>query len=583
MLDYDMTQRREDPLYAYLGKCIKRDIDSGAIDAHEKLPSKRALARNLGIGVITVEAAYEQLIAEGYLYAERHRGYFACDVRPDRNDATSTHAENASRQVPAPDGSSLRRQAEKRGGIVASSYGKAERTASRGQAARAHKPEEARRIRFDFSFDAVPSSSFPLSTWIKTLRDTMADEDPQALLAPGDPNGTERLRIALSDHLRRTRDLAADPARIVIGAGAQTLYDRIAQLLGKDAVIALEDPGDPRLARIYEMHGIRIVSIGLDEDGIDAGALRASPASAAHIAPSHQFPTGASMPASRRYELLAWASERPDRYIIEDDRDDAFRLAGKPLAALKSIDENDCVIHVGTFEHVLGPSFRIAYMVLPARLARVYRETMHCYSCTVSTIDQFALARFIEQKDLEHFIGRTKTRCRNARNALMEALEKTPSSRYVEIEHADAGLYLVLRVSARNTAKTDRHASAAATRHMRANAIDRTPFYPPSAGRKDADRTSDSETPCDLQAATEERIAASLVRQDVIVEPLSRFRTNAGARADAAKERMPHAERFPEATDERIVCRFALNYAALPRHEARAAAEAIHRGLAAFL
>lgn len=482
MLTYDLSTRGEDPLYVAIYKHIRADVESGAIEPHEKLPSKRALARNLGVGVITVEAAYAQLVAEGYLYAETRRGYFACDILAhaaplppaapvdrspgahasgERSTAGGAYASRASATrgpqrhatrggqgdgpgVSARDRMRAETPGPHRGGIgnptPASGGSRSASSAKRHAEPAAHAsrdPKAARRahaagagaVRFDLASGAAAEGSFPFSTWAKALRDTLSDGPKDALVRAGDPCGTERLRRAICRHLRQTRGLDADPACVVVGAGAQVLYNLVVQLLGRPACVGLEDPGYSKLARIYECNGLSVEHLPLDSLGIRADAVRASDVRLLHITPSHQFPTGIVMPASRRYELLAWATEADGRYILEDDYDCEFRLAGKPVPTLQGIDRSERVIYANTFSKSLGPAFRIAYLVLPDHLARAWRERLGFYTCTVPAIDQMALARFIERGDLERFVNRTKTRCRTVRDALVGALTNTPAAR----------------------------------------------------------------------------------------------------------------------------------------------------------
>lgn len=579
MLTYDMTAHRENPLYVHLYRCIKHDIESGVIAAHEKLPSKRALARNLGVGVITVETAYAQLIAEGYLYSECRRGYFACDVRPlpdsrDRPRTTTVDTREADprahptgmRTAPKPAGRAATAQPWKRNGNLEAPLD--------GQR-RSH-------VRFDLTLGSTAEDAFPLSTWAKALRDTLSLEPRASLLASDDPRGTERLRHALCDHLRRTRNLIVDPECVVVGAGSQVLYNLIMQLLDHPQRVALEDPGYARLTHIYEANGAEVRHVGLDKGGMDVEALRASGAELAHVTPSHQFPTGVTMPASRRYELLAWARESPERYIIEDDYDCEFRLAGCPLPTLQSIDESERVIYANTFAKTLGPSFRIAYLVLPAHLAHAYREKLGFYSCTVPAIDQLALTRFMEQGDFERFVNRTKTRCRAVRDALIAALEKTPAAKRIAYENIDSGLHFVLRVDAKDDSCTQERRLNESTARAAGATDTRNHRYGESTV------CIDPGSPCaaERRSALEERIAASLMRQDVAVEPLSRHCSAIRAGEQESGNTLETLRRKDDALDRengRIVCRFALSCAALPRQQARAAAEAIHRGIAPFL
>ena len=191
-----------------------------------------------------------------------------------------------------------------------------------------------------------------------------------------------------------------------------------------------------------------LAPVGLDDGGISMEGLRASGASVAHVMPSHQYPTGLVTPIGRRYELLAWANEdaEPRRYIVEDDYDCEFRLAGRPIPALQSVDPMERVVYANTFAKSLGPAFRMGYMVLPPHLAVRFRERLGFYSCTVSAIEQLTLARFVEAGDYERHVGRARTRYRQTRDALLAALRTSAFGDRLAIEGADAGLHFLMGV-----------------------------------------------------------------------------------------------------------------------------------------
>lgn len=214
------------------------------------------------------------------------------------------------------------------------------------------------------------------------------------------------------------------------------MYNLIVQLLGRTRRFAVEDPGYPRLTSIYRANDVPLSHVPMDAAGMDVAALRASGASVAHLMPSHQFPTGLVTPVSRRYELLGWAAEEPGRYLVEDDYDCEFRLAGRPIPAMKSIDAVDRVVYVNTFARSLGPSFRIAYAVLPAHLAERFRSALGFYSCTVSTMEQLVLARFIEHGDFERHVNRMRSHYRAVKGALVEALAASPAGDRMTVEGA---------------------------------------------------------------------------------------------------------------------------------------------------
>ena len=174
--------------------------------------------------------------------------------------------------------------------------------------------------------------------------------------------------------------------------------------------------------------------------------LRASGVNVAHIMPSHQFPTGLVTSVARRYELLAWASEQPGRYIVEDDYDCEFRLSGRPIPALMSVDASSCVIYTNTFAKSLGSSFRMAYMVLPGPLMAVYQEKLGFYSSTVSATEQLALAHFISTGEYERHVARTRAYYRSLKNELVDALRSCLVADRIQTEATEAGLHFLMHV-----------------------------------------------------------------------------------------------------------------------------------------
>lgn len=407
MLDYNLENRGEASLYEYVYQQIRDDIVAGRIAAGEHLPSKRAFASHLGISVITIENAYSQLLAEGYICSMPRRGYYACEL-PDA-------------PVLAFAAGDIDRDAVPVGPSAHDAMGQAER------------------------FDALsPSALEAARLWQSALRATLTSEDEREIFSPAPAQGTARLRRAIAHHLRGTRGMNVDPDNIVIGAGAQLLDTMLVQLLGADKVYAVEDPGYLRLTRIYQAMGCEVRHIPLDAEGVDLSALQKTGTDVLHLMPSHQYPTGLVTSIARRYALLSWAAERPGRYLIEDDFDCEFRLAGKPIPALASIDAAQSVIYTNTFSKSLSSALRLAYMVLPNELMERFRRELGFYASSVSSVDQVALARLLESGDYERHVNRVRVRAREARDGLAAIVRKAFSAGEVTIEHADAGLYCVL-------------------------------------------------------------------------------------------------------------------------------------------
>lgn len=399
MLTYNFEKKGKMPLYEYLYQCIRDDILSGNIAANEKLPSKREMAKNHGISVITVENAYAQLMVEGYIYTEEKRGYFAREIN-------SSHIDKNNYVI-------KKKEEIKKNWLV------------------------------DFTSNHIMYDSFPFATWSKVMRQTLLDEEKSFLTSPSS-QGVEPLRIAIAKHLNRFRGMEIHPDNIIVGAGTEYLYSIIVRLLGNNRFIALEDPGYQKISKVYESNGVKCLHIKVNKDGIDLDDLVESNAGAVHISPSHHFPTGRVMQVAMRYKLLKWANEN-NSYIIEDDYDSEFRFSGKPIPTIAGLDK-DKVIYMNTFSKTLAPSIRIAYMVLPDKLMEKFHENLGFYSSTVSGFEQYTLANFIEKGYFERHINRMRNYYRDYRNKIISAIKNSPVYDKVTIEEENAGLHFILGV-----------------------------------------------------------------------------------------------------------------------------------------
>lgn len=189
--------------------------------------------------------------------------------------------------------------------------------------------------------------------------------------------------------------MTVSPEQIIIGAGTEYLYGLLLQLLGFEKHYAVEDPGYSKISQIYKSHGVSCGFASMDSAGVKISDLEEQKIDVVHLSPSHHFPTGTVMPISRRYELLAWASKAPSRYIIEDDYDSEYRLNGQPIPTLQSIDVQEKVIYINTFTKTLASTVRISYLVLPKHLVNEFYARLYFYSCTVSNFEQYTLARWL--------------------------------------------------------------------------------------------------------------------------------------------------------------------------------------------
>lgn len=404
MITYDF-EKSDGPLYLYIYKCIKDDIISGKLKSGEKLPSKRAFARNNGISTITIQNAYDQLVSEGYIFTIPKKGYYVADIMKDIYTAPQA---NISFDI--------------------------------------NVPQEDSNVIYDLSDNGINPDNFPFSVWAKVSRRVMS-EKKEELMKISPSGGVRELREAIAAHLLSFRGMLVDPDQIIVGAGTEYLYGVITHLLGKDKIYAVENPGYTKLLKIYSQNGIQCGFASMDESGITAAELNRLKADVAHICPNHHFPTGITMPACRRHEILAWANEKNGRYIIEDDYDSEFRSQGKPIPTFFSIDGCGKVIYINTFSKSLSPTVRISYMVLPVHLANKYYDTMSFYSCPVSNFEQYTLARFINMGYFEKHINRMRLFYMRQRKGIMDAVRKSTLGKYCTIIENDSGLHFLMKIN----------------------------------------------------------------------------------------------------------------------------------------
>ena len=379
--------------------CIRDRITSG-----EKLPSSRSLCKYLEVSRSTVELAYEQLISEGYVEAVPCKGYFAAEL-----------------------------EGMYRLDVVPALVGAEEKT-------------EKKEWKYDFTPNGVDLNSFPYNVWRRLAKDSLLD-DRAEMFRLGDSQGEYGLRSAISRYLYQARGVNAHPDQIIIGAGTEYLYSILIQLLGRNVCYGVENPGYPKIAKIYRSMGVKYEYIDLDEEGTSAKKLEEKKVDIMHISPSHHFPTGMVMPISKRYELLGWVTRKKERYIIEDDYDSELRLAGKPIPSLQSIDVSGKVIYINTFAKTLCSTVRISYMVLPEALAEKYYRELSFYSCTVSNFEQYTLAAFMNAGAFEKHINRLRNYYQHKRDLILSTFLREPLGKYITISEEDSGVHFLMHVN----------------------------------------------------------------------------------------------------------------------------------------
>ena len=419
MLTYDLSQRESYTLYEYLYHCIKQDILDGTLTADSRLPSKRELARHHQISLKTVENAYEQLLTEGYIYSEEKRGYFVSALATDTDGRQARHQNHIPFSIC--DSSDFQ---------TGNGSDKTTKCASFA----------------DFTANQAAVERFPYDTWAKLIRGILSQRDA-TLLQAVPFQGLYTLRVSIAKYLYGFRGMQVSPDQIVIGAGMEHLYGQLIQLLGRSRIYALEDPGYRKIAKICQANDASYEYVSVDENGLRPDMLRESRANVVHVSPGHHFPTGSVMPVARRQALLEWAEENPERYIIEDDYDSEFRFSRRPLPAIQSLRHNHRVIYLNTFSKALAPAIQISYMVLPQKLMERYAAVMRFSPCTVSALEQYALAEFMDSGCFERHIHRMKKYYKAKRDCMLRVFEGSRLCPYVTVDEKDAGNHFLMRLN----------------------------------------------------------------------------------------------------------------------------------------
>lgn len=387
-------------LYEQIYEYIRQEIREGKLRPGERLPSTRSLAEYLQISRSTATLAYDQLLSEGYIASRPYRGYYVC--RMEELYRLDTGEEGGHREEP---------------------------------------PEEKVRYVCDFSPTATDMSQFPFSVWRKINRNVLS-EGSGGLFAQGDAQGEYSLRETIGRYLHSSRGVNCSPQQIIVGAGNDYLLLLLEKILGRHVRIAMENPTYKRAYQIFSSLAYEITTVDMDEAGMSVAGLRQSDVTAAYVMPSHQYPTGVLMPIGRRLELLKWANEAPERYLIEDDYDSEFRYRGKPIPSLQASDTQGRVIYMGTFSKSIAPAIRVSYMVLPQALLERYRQQCYFYSTTVSRIDQKVLEEFIAEGYFERYLNKMRKHYKEKHDLLLEELEDFGEDFIVTGENA--GLHLLL-------------------------------------------------------------------------------------------------------------------------------------------
>ncbi|MBE6712393.1 MAG: PLP-dependent aminotransferase family protein [Ruminococcaceae bacterium] len=357
-MKYRIDENSGKPAYLQLYRALREDITAGLFPYGSRLPSKRLLAEEMGLSLVTVEHAYALLCEEGYARSRERSGFFVSF----REEDGFSQPEDSLQRGPVP-----------------------------------------------FSKEDEPFR-YPFSSLAKTMRRVLA-EYGELLLEKSPGKGDEGFRRELCRYLARSRGVNATPEQIVVGSGAEYLYGLIVQLLGTSRCYALEDPCYEQIRKVYGAFGAACELLPLGDSGIKSAALQKSRGDVLHITPYRSFPSGVTATASKKREYLKWA-QNGSRILVEDDVESEFTLSHQPEKPLYAMSDGENVIYVNSFSKTVSPSIRVGYMVLPLSLVDQFDRELGFYSCTVPLYEQLVLKELIAGGDFERHINRVRRRLR---------------------------------------------------------------------------------------------------------------------------------------------------------------------------
>ncbi|WP_308216613.1 PLP-dependent aminotransferase family protein [Pseudalkalibacillus decolorationis] len=388
-------------IYQQIYEAIKVSILEGRMKPGEKLPSKRILADQLKVSVNSVMNAYEQLLAEGYIYTTERKGYYV---------------ENITQFI------------------------------HKGDLLKNQLPSDLKESFMDkegwLSLSHMTSniSLFPFKKWLKCQQKAI-DIHNRELSEITHPQGPYIVRKTICHLIALTRGVICEPEQIIIGAGTMSLIRQLMEMQKNNSVIAMEDPGYFRMYSLLKNMQFDVHPVKMDAKGIDIKEVESSKANFTFVTPSHQFPTGKIMPISRRIELLNWSTYSNDRYIVEDDYDSEFKYETDNIPALQSLDRNQRVIYTGTFSKTMFPGLRISYMVLPPDILREYRRYYSDLMPSSNSLNLFTLHYFIENGEYNRHVKRMNHHYEMKRKILINELQQRFNND-IHIEDVPAGLHI---------------------------------------------------------------------------------------------------------------------------------------------
>ncbi|MGD8190908.1 PLP-dependent aminotransferase family protein [Brevibacillus ginsengisoli] len=402
------------PLYAQIYQYFRDEIQAGRLTPHTRLPSVRHLSRSMGVSKMTIETAYHQLLAEGYIDSRERSGFFVASL-----DLTDW-----SEQLPA---------LFKPGTVF--------------------EPPHLKYDDYQINFhgSVIDVDHFPFTLWRKCLQEAL-ERYPEDFAFYGDNQGEPELREEIARYLRQARTVACDAGQIVLGTGLHECVSLLSLMLrvGHQRV-AIEEPGYSNMRMVMEQHGLKVVPVELDEDGINIDQLILSGATAVYVTPAHQYPYGMVMSITKRLKLLQWAKQTGG-VILENDYDGEFRYNVKPAPSLQGLDQDGTVVYIGNFSKSLSPALRMNYMVLPAPLLTLYHQQFHIYPAPVPRLQQRALQLFMQKGHWDKHIRRMRKIYEKKHQCLLDAIHRQFAN-HATVLAQSAGLHILLEMDSDSTSE----------------------------------------------------------------------------------------------------------------------------------
>jgi GntR family transcriptional regulator / MocR family aminotransferase len=428
--------RAKTAMYRQLYDWFRRAIISGQMRPGQRVPSTRSLAAELKISRIPVLNAYEQLLAEGYF--ETFVGAGTCVAGSIPDDTLSPAA-----------GARKRPQQIVENPSQGSGPGLSPRAISRRATALTELPTQSwLNIAGAFRVSLAALDHFPIGIWSKLMA-RHSRRPAREIMGYGDAMGYRPLREAIAEYLGAFRAVRCEASQILVTTGSQQGLQLSAQVLvdPKDQVL-IEEPGYPSARQAFIAAGAELIPVPVDQEGMNIAEFtdrgpnrRGQNARAVYITPSHQYPMGMTMSATRRMLLLNWEA-RTGAWIIEDDYDSEYRFGSRPIASLQGLDTDERVIYIGTFSKVMFPALRVGYMVVPKDLVKAFsaaRDTADVFS---ATLYQAVLTDFIREGHFARHIRRMRMLYMERRRALIKAVRMEMAG-WLEVIGAEAGMHLV--------------------------------------------------------------------------------------------------------------------------------------------